>query len=168
MRAAGEGRGGERSAITVHNTVAACCSTSRQESGSIHRGLQDSNGRTAAAKLVHQIVELLPTAAQICYPGIQYSLSYCSSPRTFSAPCSQKPAFIDLWLKLINMLPGSVSSLGIDLVHAFTQPFLNIGGELSGALLYLDAGAGEAVHLNLGLESLISGSPPLSTDTMWW
>ena len=94
-------------------------------------------------------------------------MSY-ASPGSQSAPRSQKPALIDLWLKLINMLPGSVPSHGIDLVHAFTQPFLNIGGKLSGALLYLDAGAGEAVHLNLGLESLISGSPPFSTDTMWW
>ena len=62
MRAAGEGFGGECSAITVHNTVAACCSTSRQESDKIHWKLPASDGKIAAAELVHQIVELLPTA----------------------------------------------------------------------------------------------------------
>ena len=77
-----------------------------------------------------------------------------------------KTALVDLWLELIYMLPGSNPSHGI--VHAFTQPFLDIGGELAGALLYLDAGAGEALHLNLGLKSLISGSPPLCNDILWW
>lgn len=48
--------------------------------------------------------------------------------------------------------PGTAS--GMDLTQALTRPFLDVGGVLAEALLYLDAGAGEAVASILGLQGL--------------
>ena len=42
-----------------------------------------------------------------------------------------------------------------DLAASLIQPFLEAGGELAGSLMYLDAGAAEAVKSILGLQALL-------------